>query len=167
MRLGLSPWLAVPIVAVAYGALHIQTNVAKTLGSVAFGGAAGFLFIDTGSLFSTLKLGLLVRGLTFKVRFLPAEPLLEDLGEIDLQGIHWVIVGGESGHGARPMNEEWALSLLNQCKEAAVPFFSKQWGGVRTGLAGRVLRGQLYDEYPPPYVRISRIAFPEIIVFSC
>jgi predicted RNA-binding Zn-ribbon protein involved in translation (DUF1610 family) len=62
MRLGLSPWLAVPIVAVAYGALHIQTNVAKTLGSVAFGGAAGFLFIDTGSLLSPLTLGLLVAG---------------------------------------------------------------------------------------------------------
>jgi predicted RNA-binding Zn-ribbon protein involved in translation (DUF1610 family) len=62
MHLGLSPWLAVPIVAVAYGALHIQTNVAKTLGSVAFGGAAGFLFIDTGSLLSPLTLGLLVAG---------------------------------------------------------------------------------------------------------
>jgi hypothetical protein len=62
MRLGLSPWLAVPIVAVAYGALHIQTSVAKTLGSVAFGGAAGFLFVDTGSLLSPLTLGLIVAG---------------------------------------------------------------------------------------------------------
>jgi len=62
MRLGLSPWLAVPIVAVAYGALHIQPSVAKTLGSVAFGGAAGFLFVDTGSLLSPLTLGLIVAG---------------------------------------------------------------------------------------------------------
>jgi len=82
------------------------------------------------------------------VRFLSVEPLLEDLGELDLEGIHWVIVGGESGHGARPMKEEWVLSILRQCRNAEIPFFFKQWGGVRKERAGRHLRGALYDEYP-------------------
>jgi len=62
------------------------------------------------------------------VRFLSIEPLLEDLGEIDLTGISWVIVGGESGHGARPMHPDWARSLRDQCEAASVPFFFKQWG---------------------------------------
>ncbi len=91
------------------------------------------------------------------VRFLSVEPLLEDLGQIDLRGIHWVIVGGESGHGARPMNEEWVLSVFHQCRKAEVPFFFKQWGGVRKARAGRQLRGAIYDEYP----RIVRADFPD------
>lgn len=62
------------------------------------------------------------------VRFLSCEPLLEDLGELDLTGVDWVIVGGESGKNARPMNPEWARSIRNQCIEAEVPFFFKQWG---------------------------------------
>jgi protein gp37 len=65
------------------------------------------------------------------VRFLSIEPLLEDLGEINLSGISWVIVGGESGPGARPMKKEWVLSIRKQCKAYRVPFFFKQWGGVR------------------------------------
>src|SRR5688500_8521516 len=65
------------------------------------------------------------------VRFLSVEPLLEDLGEINLEGIHWVIVGGESGPGARPMQKEWVTSLRDQCERAKVHFFFKQWGGVR------------------------------------
>src|SRR5438105_2004044 len=65
------------------------------------------------------------------VRFLSIEPLLEDLGELNLDGIHWVIVGGESGPGARPMNPDWARSIRDQCADASVPFFFKQWGGVR------------------------------------
>jgi protein gp37 len=69
------------------------------------------------------------------VRFLSIEPLLEDLGEINLEGIHWVIVGGESGPGARPMQKEWVLSLRDQCDRAQVPFFFKQWGGVRKSKA--------------------------------
>jgi hypothetical protein len=64
-----------------------------------------------------------------KVRFLSIEPLLEDLGEIDLSGITWVIVGGESGPGARPMKREWVISIRRQCREQRVPFFFKQWGG--------------------------------------
>jgi len=83
-----------------------------------------------------------------KVRFLSIEPLLEDLGEIDLRGMHWVIVGGESGFGARPMNKQWVLSIRDQCKAAGVPFFFKQWGGVRKARNGRDLAGRTYDEYP-------------------
>ena len=83
-----------------------------------------------------------------KVRFLSIEPLLEDLGEIDLSGITWVIVGGESGPGARPMMREWVVSIRRQCREQRVPFFFKQWGGVRKAKNGRLLDGRTYDEYP-------------------
>ncbi len=82
------------------------------------------------------------------VRFLSIEPLLEDLGAIDLSGISWVIVGGESGHGARPMKAEWVRSLRDQCHDAGVPYFFKQWGGVRKGAAGRELDGRTYDAMP-------------------
>ncbi len=87
-----------------------------------------------------------------RVRFLSIEPLLEDLGEIDLSGISWVIVGGESGPGARPMRREWVVSIRNQCKAARVPFFFKQWGGVRKVRNGRVLDGRTYDEYPTRHI---------------
>lgn len=83
-----------------------------------------------------------------KVRFLSVEPLLEDLGEIDLTGIHWVIVGGESGRGARPMEKVWVSSLQKQCEKAGVPFFFKQWGGVQKKKAGRLLDGKIYEEMP-------------------
>ena len=82
------------------------------------------------------------------VRFLSVEPLLEDLGPFNLSGISWVIVGGESGAGARDMEKEWVVSVRNQCHESAVPFFFKQWGGVRKARKGRVLEGRTYDEYP-------------------
>jgi protein gp37 len=82
------------------------------------------------------------------VRFLSIEPLLEDLGALNLGGIHWVIVGGESGPGARPMKREWVISLRRQCRQQGVPFFFKQWGGVRKSQAGRLLDGRLYDEMP-------------------
>jgi protein gp37 len=88
-----------------------------------------------------------------RVRFLSIEPLLEDLGEIDLTGIHWVIVGGESGPGARPLQREWVISIRNQCRMARVPFFFKQWGGVRKHKYGRLLEGRSYDEYP---MRVAR-----------
>jgi protein gp37 len=82
------------------------------------------------------------------VAFLSIEPLLEDLGKIDLRGIHWVIVGGESGAGARPMLREWVLTIRDQCRKAEVPFFFKQWGGVRKSETGRRLDGRTYDEFP-------------------
>jgi protein gp37 len=82
------------------------------------------------------------------VRFLSIEPLLEELGELDLEGIDWVIVGGESGHHARPMQERWVLSLRDQCERSGVPFFFKQWGGVRKKAAGRLLQGRTHDAMP-------------------
>lgn len=82
------------------------------------------------------------------IRFLSVEPLLEDLGEIDLTDIHWVIVGGESGPGARPLDERWVLNLLRSCREQRVPFFFKQWGGVSKKKNGRKLRGRTYDQLP-------------------
>lgn len=82
------------------------------------------------------------------LRFLSIEPLLEDLGELDLSGMDWVIVGGESGPGARPMRKEWVISIRDQCGHAGVPFFFKQWGGVRKKQHGRELTGRTYDEMP-------------------
>lgn len=88
------------------------------------------------------------------VRFLSIEPLLENLGWFDLSGISWSIVGGESGPGARPMREEWVISIRDLCASARVPFFFKQWGGVRKKKNGRLLQGRTYDEYP------ARVAAP-------
>jgi len=82
------------------------------------------------------------------VAFLSIEPLLEDLGRLDLRGIHWVIVGGESGPGARPMLKEWVRGIRDQCRRASVPFFFKQWGGVRKNESGRRLDGRTHDEFP-------------------
>ena len=82
------------------------------------------------------------------VRFLSVEPLLEDIGKLPLEGISWVIVGGESGPGARPMKEDWVLSIREQCEARNVPFFFKQWGGVRKKAAGRTLRGRTHYGFP-------------------
>jgi protein gp37 len=92
------------------------------------------------------------------VRFLSIEPLLEDLGRVTLSGIHWVIVGGESGHGARPMQKEWVISLKNQCWKARVPFFFKQWGGVQKSKHGRKLDGRTYDGMPALVTLVERLA---------
>jgi protein gp37 len=89
-----------------------------------------------------------------RVRFLSIEPLLEDLGSFDLSNISWAIVGGESGPGARPMQKDWVISIRDQCREANVPFFFKQWGGVRKKKNGRLPDGRTYDEYP------SRVTLP-------
>jgi protein gp37 len=90
------------------------------------------------------------------IRFLSIEPLLEDLGAIDLGGIDWVIVGGESGPGARPMDPNWVLSIRNQCRKARVPFFFKQWGGVKKSRNGRKLEGRTWDDLP----QICRLPVP-------
>lgn len=97
----------------------------------------------------------LLRQVPASVRFLSIEPLLEDLGQFDLNGIHWVIVGGESGHGARPMRDSWARGIREQCEAAEVPYFFKQWGsfdadGLKVGkkAAGRLLDGRTYDGMP-------------------
>lgn len=90
----------------------------------------------------------LLRDSPAKARFLSIEPLLEDLGRVRLSRIDWVIVGGESGPGARPMDAEWVRSIRSQCREAGVAFFFKQWGGVRKSEAGRTLDGRTYSEFP-------------------
>ncbi len=81
-------------------------------------------------------------------KFLSIEPLIGRVGRIPLKGIDWVIAGGESGPGARPMDEEWVLDIRNQCQRASVAFFFKQWGGVNKKKAGRLLEGRTYDEMP-------------------
>lgn len=89
--------------------------------------------------------------------FLSIEPLLEDLGEVSLAGMNWVIVGGESGPGARPMEKSWVKNIRRQCRAARVPFFFKQWGGVQKSKAGRDLDGRTYDEFP----KVERNASPD------
>ena len=82
------------------------------------------------------------------VRFLSIEPLLEDLGTVDLRSVDWTIVGGESGPGARPMDPDWVGSIKRQCDTQGTKFFFKQWGGVNKGKAGRLLNGRTYDAMP-------------------
>jgi protein gp37 len=86
------------------------------------------------------------------VRFLSVEPLLEDIGPIDLSDIDWAIVGGESAHGARPMEAAWVEAIREQCEKHGTRFFFKQWGGVQKSKAGRLLNGRTWDEIPdrPP-----------------
>jgi protein gp37 len=82
------------------------------------------------------------------IKFLSLEPLLGPLHNLQLEGIDWVIAGGESGPGARPMDPAWVIDIRNQCVSAGVPFFFKQWGGVQKGRAGRELEGRTWDEMP-------------------
>ena len=82
------------------------------------------------------------------VRFLSCEPLLGPLDKLNLTSIHWVIVGGESGPRARPMEADWVRSIRDQCKNQKVAFFFKQWGGVQKHRFGRELDNRTYDEYP-------------------
>lgn len=96
-----------------------------------------------------------LREIDAKIRFLSVEPLLEDIGKINLTGIHWVIVGGESGHEARPMKKEWALNIKKQCEEQGSAFFFKQWGtwgadGIRRSKKsnGMELNGEIHQSYP-------------------
>jgi protein gp37 len=94
------------------------------------------------------------------VRFLSCEPLIGSLASIDLRGIHWVIVGGESGPFARAMDIQWVREIFRACRKQRVPFFFKQWGGVRKDLTGRLLDGRTYDEMPAKvYVCASEVQF--------
>lgn len=90
----------------------------------------------------------ILREIPAAIRFISFEPLIGDVGELDLSGIHWAIVGGESGRGARPMEEAWVRNIQRQCKEQGVAFFFKQWGGVNKAATGRILDGRTYDEMP-------------------
>ncbi|MEO0439759.1 MAG: phage Gp37/Gp68 family protein [Pseudomonadota bacterium] len=89
-----------------------------------------------------------LREVPASVRFISFEPLIGDVGLVDLSGIHWAIVGGESGPRARPMDKEWVEKILDQCLDAGTAFFFKQWGGVNKKKTGRILRGRTYDEMP-------------------
>jgi len=82
------------------------------------------------------------------VKFLSIEPLLEDIGDFNISGIDWAIVGGESGHGARSMHKDWVENIFTLCQREQVAFFFKQWGGVHKSTTGRMLHGKTYDEMP-------------------
>jgi protein gp37 len=119
-------------------------------GPLAF--AAGLKQVWWGTSVENRKHGLpridVLRAAPAALRFLSVEPLLEDLGRVNLDGIGWVIVGGESGAGARPIQKEWVVSLRDQCAAAGVPFFFKQWGGAKKAEAGRELEGNTHDAMP-------------------
>lgn len=106
-----------------------------------------------------------LRAVPAHVRFLSLEPLLGPLPALNLAGIHWAIVGGESGPGAREMRSEWVRDIRDQCVEASVAFFFKQWGGVQKSKSGRMLDGRLWDEFPhhtPPAAEKRRTQLPLI-----
>ena len=90
----------------------------------------------------------ILNSITARIRFVSFEPLIGDVGELNLDNIHWAIVGGESGKGFRPMEEDWALNILRQCNEQNVAFFFKQIGGITPKSGGRLLGGKEYNEYP-------------------
>jgi protein gp37 len=92
------------------------------------------------------------------VKFVSFEPLLGPIGKLELKGIDWAIVGGESGPKARPMDEGWVVELRDQCLSAGVAFFFKQWGGIRPKSGGRLLRGREWNEYPDTSVSERKIA---------
>ena len=96
-----------------------------------------------------------LRATDARIKFLSVEPLIGPLPELNLNGIHWVIVGGESGPGAREMDAEWVFDIRDQCLKAKVPFFFKQWGGVNKKATGRQLNGRTWDELP----RVDKTAF--------
>lgn len=89
-----------------------------------------------------------LRKVSAHMRFISMEPLIGDVGDLNLSGIQWVIVGGESGPKYRPMKEQWAVNIRDQCKEHGVAFFFKQWGGLRPKSGGCLLQGKEYKEYP-------------------
>ena len=97
----------------------------------------------------------LLRDIPAAVRFLSMEPLLSAADNMNLDNIDWVIVGGESGPGARPVEKKWVRSIRRQCQQVKVPFFFKQWGGVNKKKAGRLLDGQIYNEMPSVVSRVT------------
>ena len=108
--------------------------------------------IEDGSKASRIKH---LRNASAGVRFLSIEPLIGNVGVLDLSGIDWVIVGGESGPGARPMNVDWVRSVRDQCVAAGVAFFFKQWGGLRPKSGGRELDGREWSNFPKPWSRYA------------
>ena len=96
------------------------------------------------------------------LKFLSLEPLLGPLQELELAGIDWVIVGGESGPGARLMDPAWATDIRDQCRRARVPFFFKQWGGTNKKQAGRLLEGEIWDQMPLEHMEVPRRRLAEV-----
>jgi protein gp37 len=92
-----------------------------------------------------------LRSVPAHIRFVSFEPLLGPVAPVDLRDIHWAIVGGESGPGARPLDQQWIENIRTACRDQRVAFFFKQWGGTRKGKAGRMLNGRTWDEYPVAY----------------
>jgi protein gp37 len=101
-----------------------------------------------------------------KIKFLSLEPLLGPLTGIELDGVDWVIVGGESGPGARPMDPSWVLEIRDDCVAADVPFFFKQWGGVQKKRAGRLLEGRTWDEMPRVSETSKSIPFQQLTILA-
>jgi len=95
-----------------------------------------------------------------KVKFLSLEPLLGPMNNLNLQGIDWVIVGGESGPSARPMKPAWVIDIRNQCQKAGIPFFFKQWGGINRKKNGRELEGKVWNELPNPAIPTTDLHLP-------
>lgn len=127
---------------------RIQSNLPDDWG-------AGYENVWLGTSVEDIRVIQRIRELTAvpaAVRFLSCEPLIGPLDELPLDGINWVIVGGESGPRSRDMDTRWVDSILEQCRRADVPFFFKQWGGRRKHVTGRVLHGRTYDEFPEPQV---------------
>ena len=89
-----------------------------------------------------------LRSVPASIRFLSLEPLLSDLGELNFSNIDWIIVGGESGPKARPMNIQWVRPIRDYCLEQKIPFFFKQWGGINKKKAGNLLDGVTWEQYP-------------------
>ncbi|MEX0656259.1 MAG: phage Gp37/Gp68 family protein [Nitrosopumilaceae archaeon] len=89
-----------------------------------------------------------LRNVKCHTRFISFEPLLGSVGDLNLKGINWAIIGGESGYGFRPVKKEWITEIIKQCKKQGVSVFFKQWGGIRPKSGGRMLDGRTYDEYP-------------------
>ncbi len=102
----------------------------------------------------------LLRSVAASIRFLSVEPLLGPIEALPLKGIQWVILGGESGHHARPMDPGWVRSIRDQCRQAKVPFFFKQWGGVIKSRAGRTLDGRTWDEMPRGIQSLAKAPTP-------
>lgn len=145
-----------------YQVLTKRSERMRDLLSTRFRSVAGESHIWWGVSVENRKQGLPriehLRAAPAAVRFLSVEPLLESLGTIDLTGIDWVIVGGESGAGARPLEEAWVIEIQEQCRDANVPFFFKQWGGRFKSRNGRELRGRTWDEKPPRVTRAVKDA---------
>jgi protein gp37 len=93
-----------------------------------------------------------------QIKFVSLEPLLGPLPDLNLSGIHWAIVGGESGPGARPMQKSWVTSIQRQCKRASVAFFFKQWGGVNKKKSGRLLNNRTWNEMPSCFEALAQTA---------